>query len=250
MAVNNTTQPAVASIAEETLINSKKATALPAATITDINPYYTDTIAKAGEILPAVQPKGERKNIIDIEYEKLSFGIDAELQRDHVNFEKLLRMVHKTIAFMMRKAHKADHDYLHEVNIQLKEQSIKIKGTYNTWSSMTITAFSAAISIVGGGFGLSPMFPKLVAADTAAKLASSSQSITGASTGVSGIGSIFNNRSEADRFVEQQNLKRLQDKEDARKGAQHKNKETGSDTLKTHKEAERLHHDTKRSMLS
>lgn len=260
MAIQKTEHKAAPKPTEEGCVNCPPPPAVPMANAVPANDYYKDTIAKAGEPLPpaatiAVQEEvatqnGQKKSHIDIHYENLSLKLDTELAKERPNYERMLATVHKIIALMMRQHHKADHDYLHEVNIQLKEQTMKIKCTYNTWTSMSITVFSSAISIFGGAAGISPLFPKLVAAETAKSLAASAYSVSGAGQGVQSIGQIFDKRTEGERFVEQQNLKHLQDKEEARKGAKHQNTETGKETLRQKRSVEELEHQTFSTMAS
>jgi hypothetical protein len=232
---------------------------VPSPKVTDpVNPYYVDTIAKAGEEVPldnsgkttvttavAVQP-----SLLEIEIETLSSGIDKEISKlDNINFKRLEEMVYKIIAVLMRRAAKTDQEYISEMNIQIKLQAIKIQSTYNNWKGVTITVISAGISMFGGAGGLAPLLPtKLVSEEIGKVLAQSSQGVGSAGTSLGGIASIFNSGAEGERQVLQIYLKRTQDKEEDKKGSKHGNKQHADDAISSLKAANQAASEAFRAM--
>ena len=208
--------------------------------------YYVDTISKASSDLPknnagaatgtligsltVVNEKGRIESRLDL----ISAKINAELAQDDRDFDKLQTMIYQVVMMMMRLAAKSDTENIHEINLKVKKQAQDIKATYNTWQGLTVTIISSTVSVAGGCAGLTPFLPSaLISSQSATYLLQASQSIGTAGTGLSGIGSIFNNRSEGNRQVYQIHLKRLQDTEEERKGSKH----TKGDHLKTAKAA-------------
>lgn len=205
------------------------------------NTYYVDTLSKAGEELPQVNngnlnnaADAPYKGRVEYHYEQISADMDAALNQEDRDFEKLQSLIYKVIMLTMRLAAKFDHESIYEINLKIKTQAQEIKSTYNTWQGLTVTVVSAGVSVTAGVAGLTPLFPiSVIAAQTAENLGKASQGIGSAGTGLSGIGSIFNNRSEGERQVLQIYLKRSQDSEEERKGSKH----SKNDHLKTAKAA-------------
>ena len=209
-----------------------------------VNPYYQDTISKAGEAVPA--PKSENgiasgnvtvvtnRGRVDYRLEEISSQIDAELEKEDRDFEKLQTMIYSVIMLMMRLSAKTDHQNIHEIQIKIKQQAQEIRATYNTWQGVTVTVVSSAVSIGAGVMGLTPFMPlSIIAANNAAHCASAATSVASAGTGIGGLGSIINNRSEGNRRVYEIYLKQTQDTEDERKSSKH----TKTDHIKTAKAA-------------
>lgn len=221
--------------------------------------YYADTMSKAGTELPQVsnaanvvesKPRTTRVRVtVEAQYDQVSNEIDEQLRRQDVDFEKLQMMVHNIVMLMMRRAVKTDHDYIREMTVQIKAQAVQIQGTYNTWPGLTITLISAGIGIGGGIAGLTPLFPSAwIAAETANTLNHASQAISSAGTGLGGVGSIFNSRSEGQRQVLQITLRHTQDKEEDRKGAKQGNNETRKSARAAQEEFFRSRHEATKAM--
>lgn len=191
--------------------------------------YYADTITSANDELPAVlnpQQIEENTKIVEEKLNAISSELDELLKRNDIDFEKLQNKIYRVIMLLMRIAAKNDHEYITEMNDQIKAQAVKIQGTYNTWPGLTFTLVSAGVGCFGGLAGLSPLLPEsVINPATASVLASSAQSVGTAGTGLSGIASVFNSRGEAVRGVWHIDLKRMQDKGEDKKGAEHSNNE-------------------------
>lgn len=222
------------------------ATAVPPSAGPGSNAYYVDTISKAQSDLPKINAGANAGTLIgsltvtndkgrlETKLDLISAKINAELSQDDSDFDKLQTMIYQVVMMMMRLAAKNDHENIQELNLKIKKQAQEIQSTYNTWQGLTVTVISAGVSVAGGVAGLSPFMPSaLISTESAKLLLSASQGIGSAGTGLSGIGSIFNNRSEGNRQVYQIHLKRLQDTEEERKGSKH----TKGDHLKTAKAA-------------
>lgn len=220
----------------------KKVQVAPVQNIQPVNPYYQDTIGKAGEDQEIMARK---RNSVDYHYETLSKSIEDELNKIDVEFEKLQALVQKIVCLMMRRAAKDDQEYIQKMNIEIKKLGEQIQRTYNSWTGITVSVLSAAVSIGGGAAGLAPLAPaKLILPATASMLHGASQAIGTAGTGIGAISSILNNRQEGERTVLQLDLKRTESKEEDRKGAKHHNKEVAKKALDRLEESNRLSHDT------
>lgn len=196
-----------------------------------VSNYYVDTLSKVGEELPTVgnaQPANTQlttaaiyKGKVEYHLDKLSKQFDLELRlEDGRDYDRLQSQIYAIIMCMMRMAAKADQENIYEISLKIKTQAHEIQATYNTWQGLTITVISASVSIAGGVAGLAPFFPAALISEGGAKaLAYASQGIGTAGTGLSGLGSIFNNKSEGTRQVLQIYLKRSQDAEEERKGS-------------------------------
>ena len=157
----------------------------------------------------------------------ISDEIEAEFLKNNKDFEKLQKLVYNVVMLMMRRAAKADSEFVSEMSVQIKAQSRAIQDTYNTWPGLIITCLSSAVSLAGGAAGLAPLAPTW-ALDPAVgtQLGQAAMSIGNAGTGLSGIGSLVNNRQDGIRQVRQHELQRMQGKEDDRKGAKQNNNQT------------------------
>lgn len=210
--------------------------------------YYVDTLSKTSEALPEVTNSPVQKSPVESRWEVMSAEIDEMLNQEKKDIEKLFPMIHSMIMLMMRMAAKYDQEAIYEISIKVKAKSQEIKATYNTWQGLTITVISAGISFAGGAAGLAFTLPaSVIAAETARNLSMASQSIGTASTGLSGIGSIFNNRSEGTRQVENINLKRLQDTEEEKKGSKHNKGDLIKSAKAAAEEFQRSQHEAKRA---
>lgn len=220
--------------------------ATPHATGPGSSAYYTDTISKAASDLPKIDAgattgaligsltvnteKGRIESRLDI----ISAKINSELALEDRDFDKLQAMIYQVIMMIMRLAAKSDTANIYEISLKVKKQAQDIQDTYNTWQGLTVTIIASTVSVAGGCAGLAPFLPSaLISSQSANYLLQASQPIGSAGTGLSGIGSIFNNRSEGNRQVYQIHLKRLQDTEEERKGSKH----TKGDHIKTAKAA-------------
>lgn len=223
------------------------------------NPYYVDTLSKIGEELPQITPyfdsvevatHSTTKGKVECRFEKMSADIDAELEREDKNFDKLQGMIYQVIMMMMRLAGKLDQEHIYELGIKVKKQAHEIQASYNTWQGLTVTIISSGISMAGGCAGLAPFLPlSIITADNARNLLTASQSIGSAGTGLSGIGSIFNNRSEGSRQVMQILLRRTQDTEEERKGSKHSKQDLLKSAKAALEEFLRTMHETVRAAL-
>lgn len=192
----------------------------------------------------------ERKKLED-RLQQLSAQVDAHLELEDKDFDKLQLMIYQVIMAIMRRDAKLDQHNMHELTVKIKKQAEEIKSTYNTWGSLTITVISAGISVGGGIAGLAPFFPaSAMTPEVAAKLHGASQAIGTAGTGISGIGSIFNNRSEGTRQVLQIHLKRSQDLEEERKGSKQNKSQLMSSAKSAAEEFQRLRHEAHKTAAS
>lgn len=216
--------------------------------------YYTDTISSATAESPKVnspaKPTETKENVIESNLDMISRDIDERLKQKNINFEELQRKIYQIIMLLMRRAAKTDQEYISELNIQIKAQAVQVQGTYNTWPGVTITVISAVVSIGAGAAGLSQLLPRtLISQNLANILSGNAQTYSTVSTGISGIGSLFNSRNEATRGVMQIHLKRTQDKEEDRKGAKHSNNESRKSARSAQDESARMLHDAAKSVL-
>lgn len=167
----------------------------------------------------------QRPDVIEQYRLSISEQIEEEFRKNNKDFEKLQTLVSKVIMLMMRGAAKRDSEFISEMGIKSKAQTMQIQSTYNTWPNVIVTWISAGVSVVGGAAGLAP-FATFIPVDTAQKLASAATSIGSAGTSISGIGSLLNSSNEGKRTVLQYELKRIEGKEDDRKGAKQNNNQT------------------------
>lgn len=221
-------------------------------------PAATATAPAAPQALP--QEKGYSSvdtlsssdvSLIETKLSQVSLEIENELQKGERDFEKLQTLVYNIIMLTMRNSAKADHEYINEMADQIKVHSIKIKDTYNTWSGVTVTVISAAISFAGGASGLTPFLPSsIIAADTAAKLAQNAQALATAGTGVGSIGSLLSSRQEGERGVYQIELKTIETKKDHREEAKRSNNEARKAARAAQDEFTRMRHETAKTVAS
>ena len=183
----------------------------------------------------------KKQTRLEIEIQALSAGIDEQLRLANIDCKKLQEMVYKIIQALGRKMAKDDQETVFEMGIKITITAVKIQETYNPWKGVTVTVISAVVSISGGVFGLAPIF-SFFPAELAKTLSLASQGIGSAGTSLSGIAQIFNNASEAERGVIQNQLKRLQDKEEDKKGAKHGHKEMTKDAAKNAESADQMWH--------
>jgi hypothetical protein len=222
-----------------------------------VNPYYVDTLSKIGEELPQITPHFDRvevgihsttKGKVECHFEKMSADIDAELDKEDKNFDKIQGMIYQVIMMMMRLASKIDQDHIYELGIKVKKQAHEIQASYNTWQGLTVTIISSGVSMASGCAGLAPLLPlSVITADNAKNLLSASQGLGSAGTGLSGIGSIFNNRSEGSRQVMQIYLRRTQETEEERKGSKHSKQDLMKSAKAAAEEFLRTMHETARA---
>ncbi|HEV8051389.1 MAG TPA: hypothetical protein VGP47_02760 [Parachlamydiaceae bacterium] len=212
-------------------------TSLPSIAGPGSGTYYIDTISKSGDELPNISGSvsgnfsvPEEKGRFESKLDQLTAKMNTELMQDDRDFDRLQTMIYQVIMMMMRMAAKSDLENIQEITVKVKKQAGEIQATYNTWQGLTVTIISSTVSVAGGCAGLAPFF---IAGPAAVTLQGASQGIASAGTGLSGIGSVFNNRSEGQRQVYQIHLKRLQDTEEERKGSKH----TKGDHIKTAKAA-------------
>lgn len=224
-------------------------------TIPPVKVYYVDTMSKAGEEnpipVPPPPPSEVHKGRLDTHFDKISEEMDAELANGTPNFDKLQTMIYKVIMMMMRIAAKADIEQIQEFTITIKKQAYEIKGTYNKWEGVTITVFSAGISMFGGAAGLSPFAPSfIISADTVQKLVAASHSIGTAGTGLQSIGPIFDKNSEADRSVMQTFQRIIQEKEEERKSGKQSNNDHMKNAKNAAEEVDRQKHQSFSTMAN
>jgi hypothetical protein len=253
--------------------NQQKTTS--AALPSSANPYYIDSTAKAvDESDPTTVANAKKKTdkdlpqiVVDLKekevavyptrvkledrLQQLSAKVDAHLELEDKDFDKLQLMIYQVIMAIMRRDAKLDQHNMHELTIKIKKQAEEIKSTYNTWGNLTITVISAGISVGGGIAGLAPFFPaSAITPEAAAQLHAASQSIGTAGTGLSGIGSIFNNQNEGKRSVLQIHLKRSQDLEEERKGSKQNKSQLMSSAKSAAEEFQRLRHEAHKTAAS
>lgn len=220
------------------------------------NVYYVDTMAGAPIEAPQYVPfnvpakPAHYNNHIENHFDAISQSIDDELLKHNIDFEKLQAMIFKIVMLHMRKAAKVDQEYISELNVQIKAQSLKVQETYNTWMHVGITVISATVSIGAGVCGLSPFAPaSFINADTARNLAANAVNIGTAGTGINYLGGIANSRSEGKRGYYQLDLQRAQGKEEDRKGARHNHNDIRKNAKEAHAQFMHLRHETNRSMM-
>ena len=190
-------------------------------------------------------------SLLDAKINHVSNAIEEELQKDQRDFEKLHSLVYDIIMLTMRNSAKSDHEYINEMADQVKVHSIKIKDTYNTWSGMSVTVISAAISFAGGAAGLTPFLPTtILPAETAKMLATNASAYSSAGTGVGSIGSLFNSRSEGQRGVYQIDLKHIESNKDHREDAKRSNNEARKTARAANDEFNRMRHETAKAVAA
>lgn len=175
------------------------------------------------EVDAIVAQPGQGTDMLRKHMEALSKKIDDALNVENRDYEKIHAMVLRFCMIHMRNVSKDDQEYIAKIGDQIKIQAGKIRDSYNTWPVVTITLVSSGVSIVGGVAGFSTLFSSSTVAEHFAKNA---QQISTTSTGISGVGSLFNSRNEGDRQILQLYMKRDQDKEEEKKGSKHGNKES------------------------
>lgn len=190
-------------------------------------------------------------DLIESKIDATSKAIDNELKKDKRDFEKLQTLVYNIIMLVMRRAAKSDHEYITEVGELIKKQSVQIKDTYNTWTHLSVTVASSGISLFGGFAGISRFLPaNVITPENAMVLSGSALSIGNAGTGLSGIGSMAGSRSEGKRNALQLDLKRIEGKEDDRKGAKQSNKEAAKTARAAHEHFNQIVHETSKAVAS
>lgn len=228
-------------------VNEKQPTAPAALPTPNVNLYYVDTISKAEEELPVITHKGR----LECRREEMSAELDAALRQDEKDPNKLQSVIYGIIMLMMRLAAKSDQENIYKITLKVKTQAHEIKATYNRWEGVTIAVISAAVSIGGGLAGLSPFVPtSLLSSESSKILFSASQSIGTAGTGLSGIGSIFNNKSEGERQVLNTYSRQTQDAGDEKKGSKQNKNASIKDAKDSLAECARAHNEAVRAMTS
>lgn len=185
--------------------------------------------------------------VLKKQMEMLSKKIDEALHAETYDYERIHAMVLRFCMIHMRHVVKEDHEYIAKIGDQIKVQSEKIRGTYNSWPVVTVTLISSAVSIVGGVAGFSTMIRP--GSELAKTFAASAHGISTMSTGISGAGSLLNSRTEGDRQVLQLVLRRDQDKEEEKKGSKNTTKESQKGFRTAIEEAWRSWRDTIISLL-
>lgn len=135
---------------------------------------------------------------------------------DHIQFERLQKVMNKYNALMLHVCSQTHHEFIHAMNDQTMEIARRIQKTYNSWLSIAITTASAALSIAGGIAGVAPISGAFSAA-AVGTLSSASQGLDAAGRGVGAIGSIFDKRSEGERVILQVEMRRAEAKESEHK---------------------------------
>lgn len=222
---------------------------VPVTTATD---YYSDTISSANDSLPSVVNSAlveANTKTVEARLESISEEIDEILKKNDINFEKLQSQIYRVIMLLMRLSAKNDHQFVVEMNREIRVQAAKVQGTYNTWPGLVCTVVSAGVSGFGGLAGLTPLLPQsVINPATASVLSQASQSIGTAGTGVSGLGSVFNNKEEAKRGVYQIDSKQMQDKEDDKKSSKQSNNEAKKAAKAANDQFNQTIHETAKSV--
>jgi hypothetical protein len=201
-----------------------------------------DTAQKGYSTVDSIAPA--QPDMIATKMDATSKSFEIEIKKDNRNFEKLLSLVHDIVMLVMRKAVKTDQEYLTEVADQIKVQSMAIKKTYDSKLNVTITVISAGIGLFGGAAGLSQFLPaSIISQQTAVYLSQNAQAIGNAGTSLSGLGSLVNLNNEGKRTYLQLELKRIEGKEEDRKGAKHSNKELIKTANAAQKELNQMRHE-------
>ncbi|MBA3816246.1 MAG: hypothetical protein H0X29_06950 [Parachlamydiaceae bacterium] len=156
--------------------------------------------------------------------EELSKKIDEALLSEPCDYERIHAMALQYCMIHMRHVVKDDQEYIAKLGDQLKIQSGKITDSYNTWPVVTITLISSALSIVGGVAGFATLIRP--SSDVAKTFATNATQISTMSTGISGVGSLFSSGVEAQRVGLQYDLKRMESKEEEKRGSKQGTKET------------------------
>lgn len=180
---------------------------------------------------------GRRPNIVDQHLDKMNSHFHSAYTQDQFDNADMLARILAIAVCLKRQSQRDLQKHVTDIGDQIKKQSETIKGTYNPTGAVIATTLSAVIGIAAGAAGLIPRF------------APASQGIGVASTGMGSLSGLFSNSAEARRQQAQQDMKRLNDKEDTQKGAKQAEGEARRAHLQGIAEANRIAHDTARSVL-
>lgn len=186
---------------------------------------YNDVSAATRQNVDAMlQVSPQTPELLKHHYDILSKNIDEALKAENRDYEKIHAMILRFCMIHMRNVSKEDQEYISRIGDQIKVQAGKIRDTHNTYPVVIITLVSSVISIGGGIAGFSSLIHPN--SELARTFAQNAHQISTASTGISGVSSLFNSRNEGDRQIMQLIMKRDQDKEEEKKGSKHGNKES------------------------
>jgi len=186
-----------------------------------------------------------QQTFVETEIDRLSSSFDQELQKgEQADFNKLEKQIFKIVVLMMRRDSRFDHKFAFDSDMEIEIQSNKIKGTYNTWYSLTVTVISAGLQIAAGGAGFSQF------AGVAQKTAETTMtSLDGIGRGTGLFSQLLGNRDVSVRSLyeaQQQHMKNLQqDRQQAYSSKQSQQNQMSQ----TCREADQKAHSTAKNML-
>lgn len=156
------------------------------------------------------------KDLIEEQLTIISNKIDVALASPNIDFHKVQAMIYRLIMLMMRRGIKTDQEFITNMGTKIQVHAEKIKDMHNQWPYLIVTVVAGGVSIAGGLCGLAPVttFIKPALATT---LAGASQAIGTAGTGISGIGSLLKEKTEALKGYEQNLKQRTEGKESDKK---------------------------------
>lgn len=197
----------------------------PAEVLSTLESAYSQFPGETQKAVESLLPKGqETSDLLSRQMELLSKKIDEALSAEEKDYEKIHALVLRFCMIHMRNVVKEDHKYIDDLGQRIMVQSGKVKDSYNTWPVVTITLVSSAVSIVGGVGGFSSIVRPN--SEIAKILTTHAHGISTMSTGISSAGSLVSSGNERDRGVHQLTLRRIQDKEEEKKGSKNSTKES------------------------
>lgn len=192
--------------------------------------------------------------------------MDKLLENPNCDHRNVLDQAYKIMILLNRKLAITEKNYVLDQEPELWAKVKELKGTYNTWTVLTVTVLSGGLSIAGGfigigsaipgtamGTGLSNASPKLFSflSNTAwaQKLSSIGQGVGGAGQGVGAFGKLAGDNEEAKRTFIQFAIEEMKRKGSDRQEAYRQSRDQSHGAINSWQSAAQQGHQTAMRVL-